>query len=73
MSNKNKTVVMEKDGVETEVTREQFKGLVKRGWSVVDTGNKDEEKALKAAAEEQEKLEKQERELFGVPDPEKEN
>lgn len=69
--NSRKTVVMEKDGVQTEVTREQFKGLAKRGWTVVDDGNKSAEKANEEEAKEAKKLEEQELKLFGSDDEEK--
>lgn len=70
MSNKKKTVVMEKGGVETEVTREAFKGLAKRGWKVKDDGTKEQTKAVEDAHKEAEKLEQQELKLFGIENEE---
>lgn len=69
MSNK-KTVVVEKDGVQAKATDVTFKGLVKRGWTVVDDGDKDRKKAAEAEAKEAEKLEEQEVKLFGTNDEE---
>lgn len=65
-----KVVVMEKDGIRTEVTQAQFKGLAKRGWTVVDDGDKEQQKQEQAVAEEVQKLEEQEQKLFGTSDEE---
>jgi len=65
-NSKKKTVVIEKDGVQAEATQESFKGLVKRGWTVVDDGDKDAQKAAEAEAKEVEKLTAQEQKLFAA-------
>lgn len=69
MSNK-KTVVIEKDGVRAEATEATFKALAKRGWTVVDDGDKDNAEANKAEAEQAQKLDEQEQQLFGSDDKE---
>jgi len=65
-----KTVVMEKDGIRTEVTQAQFKGLAKRGWTVVDDGDKDVKAANEAQAKEAKHLEQQEQKLFATDEKE---
>lgn len=64
MSNRKKTVVVEKDGVTAEATVESFKGLVKRGWTVKDDGTKAEKQEAEALAKAAAELEQQEVELF---------
>lgn len=70
MSNR-KTVVIEKDGVRAVATEITFAGLAKRGWTVVDDGDKDVKKATEAKAKETEKLQEQEQKLFGSDNEEK--
>lgn len=65
-----KVVVMEKDGVRTEVTQESFKGLAKRGWTVVDDGDKELKQQQEAEAKQTQELEEQEQKLFGSSDEE---
>lgn len=60
-----KTVIVEKDGVQAEATEVTFKGLVKHGWTVVDDGGKEAQKAAEAQAKEAQKLDEQEQTLFG--------
>ena len=68
-NSRKKTVVIEKDGVQAEATRESFQGLVARGWKVVGE-DKDAEKAAEEQRKEQEKLEEQEVKIFGPADTE---
>lgn len=67
---KQKVVYMEKDGVRTEVTQAQFKGLAKRGWTVVDDGDKELKQQQDAEAKQTAELEEQEQKLFGTDDEE---
>lgn len=67
MTNRKKKVVyVEKDGIRAEATKETFKGLVSRGWTVVDDGTKEEKKAAEEEAKAVKQLEEQELKLFGI-------
>jgi len=67
---KRKTVVIEKDGVRAEADQNTFKGLAKRGWTVVDDGDKDAQAAQQEEQKQAEELEQQEQQLFGTNDEE---
>jgi len=62
---RSKTVVIEKDGVRGVATEQTFAGLAKRGWTVVDDGDKDQKKAVNERKQTVEKIEQQEQKLFG--------
>jgi hypothetical protein len=49
---KSKTVVIEKDGVQAEATKESFAALAKRGWTVVEDGDKELSASQGAEAQE---------------------
>lgn len=66
MSKRAKEVVIEKDGVRGVATQVTLKGLLKRGWQVVDDKDKEVAKANKANAEEEQKLDAEVEKYFGT-------